>query len=380
MTIDKIDGYVQKGPYLNGTAITISELSGSLIPTGRNFTSQIADNKGSFEIRNIELSSDFVELMANGFYFNEVLNESSSAQLTLFALSDLSDKTSVNVNILSSLEKGRVQYLISDGLDFQEAKKQAQAEILKIFEIEIPVMNESENLDISQEGEENAALLAISLIMQGYLTVAELSELIANFNTDIKEDGILNSESLGSCLINNAKMLKPGEIRENLEARYEALGFNAVISDFESYISTFIDSTDFVFTNNIEYPDEATYGENILYSDKSIYIENHGFSVSPADFNVLSAFLPTGSSIRIVIESDFYNSWFGPSNQNETSSGMRLTLDSPDYTGPNSRWELSSVRTGKIEFIIGLSKNLKLKVYENNGVQPVITKEIEIEN
>ena len=72
LSLDKVSGYVQKGPYLNGTAITISELSNDLTPTGKNFTSQILDNKGTFEVKNIELLSKFVELKADGFYFNEI--------------------------------------------------------------------------------------------------------------------------------------------------------------------------------------------------------------------------------------------------------------------------------------------------------------------
>ena len=105
MSLAKVSGYVQKGPYLNGTNITISELSTQLDPTGKIFTSQIIDNQGTFEITNVELASHYVELKADGFYFNEVTNKNSTSQLTLFALSDLSDKTSLNVNILSTLEK-----------------------------------------------------------------------------------------------------------------------------------------------------------------------------------------------------------------------------------------------------------------------------------
>src|SRR3972149_4894073 len=45
-------------------------------------------------------------------------------------------------------------------------------------------------------------------IMQGYLPVSDLSELLANISTDIREDGILNSQTLGSILINNAKTIK----------------------------------------------------------------------------------------------------------------------------------------------------------------------------
>ena len=184
-----VNGYIQKGPFINGTAVIISELDDNLVASGKNFNTQIADNKGSFEIRNIELTSDFVQLTANGFYFDEVKGEKSAAQLTLFALANISNASSINVNILSHLEKDRVHFLIRQGKTFLEAKKQAQQEILGIFGIVKEDMSNSETLDISKEGDDNAILLAISAILQGNNTVAELSELLANINTDIKEDG-----------------------------------------------------------------------------------------------------------------------------------------------------------------------------------------------
>jgi uncharacterized protein (TIGR02145 family) len=273
LSLAKVSGYVQKGPFLNGTAITITELSTDLVPTGKNYPSQILDNKGTFEVKNVELSSQFVELKADGFYFNEVTNSNSPTQLTLFALSDLTNKTSLNVNVLSTLEKGRIGYLISNGNGFSNAKKQAQSEILTIFEMGKSAMTESELLDISKSGDDNGILLAISVILQGNLTVPDLSELLANISTDIREDGILNSQTLGSALINNAKAIKLDQIRTNLEARYETLGLTVNIPDFEKYVNQFIANTDFKYTSLSELStnqvteitaNTATCGGNII--------------------------------------------------------------------------------------------------------------------
>lgn len=89
LVIPKIEGYVQKGPFLNGTSITVSELSETLVPTGKNFTTQITDNKGTFALLDVELISRYVELEADGFYYNEVKNENASTRLIVYALSDL---------------------------------------------------------------------------------------------------------------------------------------------------------------------------------------------------------------------------------------------------------------------------------------------------
>src|SRR3989304_5717280 len=69
---EKITGYVQKGPFIIGSSISMSELNSMLGQTGKTFTTQISNNNGSFEFNNISLSSRYVELFANGYYFDEV--------------------------------------------------------------------------------------------------------------------------------------------------------------------------------------------------------------------------------------------------------------------------------------------------------------------
>jgi hypothetical protein len=234
-----LKGYVQKGPFINGTAITLSELDKKLVATGKNFTTQIADNRGSFSLKDIELESEFVQLQAEGFYFDEVKGEKSVAPLTLFALANVSEASSVNVNLLSHLERNRVVYLMQEEeQEFEPAKQQAQQEILTAFGIAADSLTYSEQLDISQEGDQNAMLLAISAILQGNNSVAELSELVANLITDLREDGTLNSEALQTKLKQQAQSLDLPQIRQNLEERYAEMGVEATIPNFEQYIDS----------------------------------------------------------------------------------------------------------------------------------------------
>lgn len=361
LSFEKVSGYVQKGPYLNGTTITISELTSELNPTGKNFTSQIIDNKGTFEINNVNLTSQYVELIANGFYFDEVSNSNSSAQLTLFALSDLSNKSNLNVNILSSLEKNRVNYLISEGISFSDAKIQALSEILSIFEINEEGILESEQLDITKSGDDNAILLAVSVILQGYLSVSDLSELLANISTDIREDGQLNSQTLGSTLINNAQTIKLETVRTNLESRYEELGLNISVPDFEKYVSQFIDNTDFEFTGSIEFPKNGLYGPNLLDKSKTDY--------STGDHS-LNAILPKGTSLMVRIQG---NNWFYPVSQ-DWSGWMKSDWNDID----NSR-TFTSIKVGEIDLKILLDPGTtKIYVYENEDLEPTWIKEITV--
>ena len=99
-----ISGKVQKGPYVQGTEITVRELDSTMTPTGNTFTGTIDDNTGSFSIKGT-LTDKIAELAADGYYFNEVSGSLSSAKLSLQALSDLTDRSSVNVNLMTHLEK-----------------------------------------------------------------------------------------------------------------------------------------------------------------------------------------------------------------------------------------------------------------------------------
>jgi hypothetical protein len=242
INLTSLGGQAQKGPFNNGTAINIAELTNTLSPTGRNFSTAITDNTGRFSVANVELESPYVELRANGYYFNEVSNEISSGQLTLFALSDLTGKTSLNVNILTHLEKNRMVTLMSgdNPKTFAESKLQAQEEVLAVFDYSRADIPESELLDISQSGAANAKLLAMSAIIQGELTVGQMSQLLANMSTDIASDGTLDDTNLRSTLIENSKNLDIAEVRSHLEAHYSSLGVSANIADFETEVNQFL--------------------------------------------------------------------------------------------------------------------------------------------
>ena len=241
---DKITGFVQKGPFIIGTQILMSELNASLNQTGMTFSTQIISNSGSFGFDGVVLVSDFVDLSASGYYFNEVTGNLSASPLTLFALSNLTDASSINVNILTHLEKKRVEYLVKQmGFSFTDAKTQAQEEILNIFGIESDDMQNSEYLDIIEDTEANAIMLAIAVILQGNRSVAALTELLATISNDLQVDGVLNNQSIIDNLRQSTLPLNLQNIRNNLETRYESLNTEYTIPDFEYFIEIFLAHT-----------------------------------------------------------------------------------------------------------------------------------------
>ncbi len=358
---DRIEGFVQKGPYINGTSITISELNNKLIPTGQNFNTQIVDNKGSFQLNNIRLNSKYVELKADGFYYNEVSGSTSVAPLTLYALTDISDKSSINVNVLSYLEKARIEYLIGQGNNFAAAKRRAQRDVLNIFSIQKEDIQNSEVLNLSQPGEDNAILLAASVILQGKRSVAELSELLANISRDIKEDGSLDDPKFGTQLINEVKYLDLGKVRQNIQQRYTDLGETATIPDFEKYINQFIEYTDFKYELTFIYPETGTYGQNILS------LEDNSILNSRKDYSV-SAVVPENSSLKIVIKKKIGDVY----HVSTSAIGGEFSNDFQ-----NSSVIFNATRTGEpVEFRLYFvsSGNFQIEIYENNAPSPTITK------
>lgn len=271
-TFGSISGFVQKGPFLIGTSLTIYELNQNLSQTGKSFLTQINSNLGDFQLNNISLISNFAQIKADGFYFNEVCGSNSLAQISLNCITNLLDTNSVNVNLLTHLEKPRVEYLLSTGLPFDSAKTKALKEILNIFYFPNNITQHSENLDISKSGNANAILLAISAILQGYRTESELSVLLATISNDIKVDGLLNDNSIKSSIIDHAIYLDTVRIRNNINNYYNSLGINATVPHFEYYISQFINNCGYAITNSaISYPPYGQHGNNILDKNQTLY-------------------------------------------------------------------------------------------------------------
>ena len=283
-------GYVQKGPFINGSSVMISELDENLNQTGRVYSTRIISNAGAFEQRNIELISPYVELKADGYYFDEVKGKLSPGQITLYALVDVSDINSANVNVLTHLAKPRIEYLAKEAqLPFAEAKAQAEKEILAIFDLEWPETASFESFDLSHD----ASLIAVASILQGYSQTADVMQLMADITDNIRATGLLSNKNLGSRLASNAKALNLQKVRENLEKKYAELEIETDIPDFEALINNFVTNTPYEIRSLINYPITGVYGVNILAD----YVE-----ALQVDTEVsIRAEVPEGMSLRIAL-------------------------------------------------------------------------------
>jgi len=230
---EKINGFSQKGPFVRGSSITLYELDSNLVQTGKSFESTIADDKGSFEINGIQLVSPYVRLKTNGYYYNEVSGKKSASPITLYAIADLTNKNSLNVNLLTHLEHERVQTLVGQGKSVSEAKKQAQQEILKIFGID-GNFADSEDMSIFGTNEGSAALLAISILFQGERDEASFTDLLADFNQAIK-----NSSEWSNAKKTEMADWISGTNLESIRANINGWGLSFEIPIFEKHVRKF---------------------------------------------------------------------------------------------------------------------------------------------
>jgi hypothetical protein len=367
-TKNELSGYSQKGPFVNGSSLTLFELNSNYSQTGNVFNTQLLDNTGIFQLSNLTLSTSFAKLKADGYYYNEVANTVSQSQLTLYALSDLSTINSVNINLMTTLEVSRIEYLLSTGLNFSTAKRQAQSEIMRIFSITRPNISESELLNISQNGDDNAILLAISIILQGYRTEADLTQLLGDISTDIRTDGILNSQQTGSALINDIRLMNLATIRNNITNKYLSLGVNATIPPFETYIHQFIDSTNYTFNNFILYPYIVSTRENLLY-DSSFYVTG-GIDYS------MSAVLPIGTSLKVVIKPTPGFNWNSGNIGFAILQNVGWTFNNDGY--PDSVYLYANGNNQSIDIPVqfGSPTSSDFFIYENGVTTPTRVKTI----
>ena len=233
----EIQGAIQKGPFISGSSITIQELDDNLAPTGNTYTTKTTNDFGHYEPGS-QIASAYVEIIASGFYFDEVKGSLSSANLTLRAIGDLTANDTINVNILTTLSVDRIKSLVKNSQKtFEEAQEQAESEILNIFNITEEDMLCFDQMDISQNGNSNAALLAISAILQGSNTVAQLSELLSKINQDIQSDGSLDDQKYKDEISTNAKEISLTQVRQNVVNRYSDLGLSIEVPTFEGYVN-----------------------------------------------------------------------------------------------------------------------------------------------
>ena len=236
----EVAGVSQKGPFVTGSAVTVQELDGvSLKQTGKSFKGSIKSDKGDFAIKDINLESQYAILEATGYYRDEISGKKSSSTVTLRALTDLSDRKKVNINLLTHLEYERVMYLVNKKkMSIADAKAQAEKEVLASFGIEGD-FGESEDLNIFESGDGNAALLAVSVLMQGDVDVAGLTERMGEFSISLAEGGSWDDVDTKTEIADWACDIDLKGSLSKVRKNVEGWKYADSVPEFEKYVSNF---------------------------------------------------------------------------------------------------------------------------------------------
>ena len=233
-----IYGTSQKGPFVKGTEVTLYGMDENLHQTGSHFSTKIDNDRGEYSLKKIKLDDRYAWLNANGFYIDEVTGKKSAQKISLNSLVDLQDLDHVNINVLTHLAFDRIRYLVKQGKTVDEAKRQAEAEVMIAFGFSEET-EAFDQLDILGKSEADAKLLAISLIMLTAKDMGEVTDRLATIAMDIETDGVWNDTTLME------KIKRFVSLYDNegfyAKARQNLIGMNAAkIPDFEKYIKLYV--------------------------------------------------------------------------------------------------------------------------------------------
>ncbi|WP_295036710.1 fibrobacter succinogenes major paralogous domain-containing protein [uncultured Fibrobacter sp.] len=234
-------GAAQKGPFKFNSPLTLREVllhDDALTYTGREYIDEISSNKGDFVIPKVNLVYPYAVLEVRGLWRNEVTGEWSKDSMTLRALTDLTSRTEVNINLLTHLEYDRAVQLVNKGYSVFAAKKQAKYEIMTAFGFATTV-EYSEDLktfvpSTSENYGENATLMAISLLFIGDRSEAEIQNAINSFKSDLAEDGEWDNGQMKADMADWAEAFDGGSVRANVKS------WNILdIPDYENYLTIY---------------------------------------------------------------------------------------------------------------------------------------------
>lgn len=214
-------GVAEKGPFRYGTSVKLIELDSTqhLADSKRTHKTCILNGDGNYNFDSVDFVSPYLRVKANGYFRNELTGGLSSKPVTLEAVVDVTEKDSVNVNMLTHMEAPRVLKLVENSGNNQPiraVKAQALRDILSSFEIQLGESSGTggghgggfgwgfsqqqqqqtttdgrfaEDIGLFDGDEYSGALLAISIMMQRKGSGSEMLSYTSGIADRIKGNG-----------------------------------------------------------------------------------------------------------------------------------------------------------------------------------------------
>ncbi len=310
-TYQELSGSIEKGPFLRGSRLFIYEMDTSFAQTGRTFTADIRNDLGDFGLTAINLLGKNCLVVGTGFYYNEVSNSNSNSSISLSAMVRIDSGEVINVNVLTHLERRRVEYLIKQGASYDSAKRKALTEVLNFFGISNSGWSRAEKIGLNNSNDESSILLSISVLLQGFRTESQLVDILSKFSLDIESDGIVNDSTVGNSIMSHLYYMNQDGILNQLKSKYSGIISESALNSWSlGSLSDFEQNTEFVLSEKlITYPEKSdSNSPNVLHPSYS----------GTSSFVNVSAFLSPGTVLKVVILDE----------NGETPSNMSFQLGS----------------------------------------------------
>lgn len=236
-TVHIVKGKVEKGPLVRGSQIDMRTLDQYMVPTGNSYTTTIENNTGDFNFGSLKVNTPYAKLTADGYFFNEVDGKLSTGTIKLDAIVDLSDNSTVNVNVLTHLKSKRINHLIAnEGKTFKEANEQAQRELLAQFGLQGYATKDASKFSITSGDDAAGALIAVSSLILSDRSEAEIVEYLSLLSNEFSTTGTF-SDTTKEKLKSTRNYLngRLDKIATNIKERYKELGYEVGVKDLASF-------------------------------------------------------------------------------------------------------------------------------------------------
>lgn len=243
-----VQGTIQKGPYIFGSSVWISELDSNLNQNGKSYIVQTNSDFGNFDGPTITVNN--VEMLGDGYYMDELSGGLSLGRLMLRAIVDLSVDPHPIINILTTIQTPRLKFLLKSGTAYAAAYSQSQREVIKAFGINpdsIVNLGNLSQMNISGSRDQDAVLLSASVVLlkmaansvvanPSSSSTAELSRLVSVIARDLEKDGVLNEASIIAARTTANTQINLPQVRTNVESYYASIGQAVTAPKFEEWV------------------------------------------------------------------------------------------------------------------------------------------------
>lgn len=236
-TVHIVKGKVEKGPLVRGSQIDMRTLDQYMVPTGNSYTTTIENNTGDFNFGSLKVNTPYAKLTADGYFFNEVDGKLSTGTIKLDAIVDLSDNSTVNVNVLTHLKSKRINHLIAnESKTFKEANEQAQRELLAQFGLQGYATKDASKFSITSGDDAAGALIAVSSLILSDRSEAEIVEYLSLLSNEFSTTGTFSDTTKGKLKsTRNYLNGRLDKIATNIKERYKELGYEVGVKDLASF-------------------------------------------------------------------------------------------------------------------------------------------------